>query len=84
MVRRRFAHLQRVASALPSGAGKTEPPPREPYVQRVTASSAVTRWVSAHPGADVVTYGKSPELGCKEADACRSWRHEVALTICIG
>jgi acid phosphatase type 7 len=51
-----------------------------PYVQGVTASSAVLCWVSEHPGSGVVEYGKTLELGRKEAEARIGRRHAVALT----
>jgi 3',5'-cyclic AMP phosphodiesterase CpdA len=46
---------------------QTDPSPREPYVQGVTAYSAVICWVSADPDAGVVEYGKTPALGHKVA-----------------
>src|SRR5919107_4731004 len=52
---------------------------REPYMQGVTASSAVICWVSGHPGSGVVEYGKTPQLGRKETDSRIRRRHAVAL-----
>jgi phosphodiesterase/alkaline phosphatase D-like protein len=75
----RFALALRVARSLLGGGTGLEQP-REPYVQGVTASSAVICWVSQHPGSGVVEYGKTPELGRKEAEARIGRRHAVALT----
>jgi acid phosphatase type 7 len=77
-LRDRFA--LRAARSLVGGAPDTEPPPREPYVQGVTTSSAVICWVSEGPNAGVVEYGETPELGRKEADARVGGRHAVVLT----
>jgi predicted phosphodiesterase len=76
--RSRFALALRTARSLLGGATGLEQP-REPYVQGVTASSAVICWVSQHPGSGVVEYGKTPELGCKETDPRVRRRHVVAL-----
>jgi acid phosphatase type 7 len=76
--RGRFALALRTSRSLLGGATGLEQP-REPYVQGVTASSAVICWVSKHPGSGVVEYGKSPELGCKETDPRVRRRHVVAL-----
>jgi acid phosphatase type 7 len=78
--RGRFAQVLRAAGAFLGGAGETDPSPREPYVQGVTAYSAVICWVSADPDAGVVEYGKTPALGHKEADSRVGRRHAVALT----
>jgi Calcineurin-like phosphoesterase len=53
---------------------------REPYVQGVTAHSVVICWVSEGPGSGVVEYGRTPELGHKEAGPRVGRRHAVALT----
>jgi predicted phosphodiesterase len=76
--RGRFALALRTSRSLLGGATGLEQP-REPYVQGVTASSAVICWVSKHPGSGVVEYGKTPELGCKETDPRVRRRHVVAL-----
>ena len=60
-------------------ATATEPTCREPYVQGVTATSAVIAWVSKEPGAGVVKYGKAPELGWEEVDRQTGRRHAVAI-----
>ena len=57
-----------------------EPPLREPYVQGVSASSAVIVWVGEKPCAGVVEYGKSPRLERREVDDRIGKRHAVALT----
>jgi predicted phosphodiesterase len=76
--RGRFALALRTARSLLGGATGLEQP-REPYVQGVTASSAVICWVSQHPGSGVVEYGKTPELGRKETDPRVRRCHVVAL-----
>src|SRR5215211_7629279 len=53
--------------------------PRGPYVQGVTATSAVIAWMSGEIGAGVVKYGKTPELGWEEVDRGIGRRHAVAL-----
>jgi predicted phosphodiesterase len=78
--RSRFAQVLRVAGTFLGGDGEANTPPREPYMQGVTAYSAVICWVSAGPDAGVVEYGKTPELGRKEAEARVGGRHTVALT----
>jgi acid phosphatase type 7 len=77
--RGRFAQVLRAAGTFLSGASEENLSPRESYVQGVTASSAVVCWVSEHPGSGVVEYGKTPELGRKEAEARVGRRHAVAL-----
>jgi acid phosphatase type 7 len=52
---------------------------REPYVQDVTATSAVIAWVSEEAGAGVVKYGKTPELGREQIDRWVGNRHAVAI-----
>ena len=75
--RGRFALTLRTARSLLGGATGLEQS-REPYVQGVTAYSAVICWVSQHPGSGV-EYGKTPELGRKETDPRVRRRHVVAL-----
>jgi acid phosphatase type 7 len=77
--RGRFALALRTARSLLGGATGLEQP-REPYVQGVTASSAIICWVSQHPRLGVVEYGKTPELGRKGTDLRVRRRHAVALT----
>ena len=54
--------------------------PRGPYVQGVTATSAVIAWMSAEPGAGVVKYGTAPGFGRAEVDRRIGRRHAVAIT----
>jgi predicted phosphodiesterase len=77
--RGRFAQVLRASRSLLGGAGETQLPPREPYVQGVTASSVVICWVNEGSDTGVVEYGKTPELGRKEADARVGRRHAVTL-----
>jgi hypothetical protein len=77
--RGRFAQVLRAAGTFLSGASEENLSPRESYVQGVTAHSAVICWVSEHPGSGVVEYGKTPELGRKEAEARVGRRHALAL-----
>src|SRR5215204_2746410 len=77
--RGRFAQVLRASRSLLGGAGETQLPPREPYVQGVTASSVVICWVNEGSATGVVGYGKTPELGRKEADARVGRRHAVTL-----
>jgi len=53
--------------------------PRGPYVQGVTATSAVIAWMSKEPGAGVVSYGTAPGLGWAELDRRIGRRHNVAI-----
>ena len=48
-------------------------------MQDVTATSAVIAWMSGEPGAGVVRYGKTPELGWEEVDRRVGRRHAVAI-----
>ena len=77
----RAAGLGTAISAIRSllSATATEPTCREPYVQGVTATSAVVAWMSKEPGAGVVKYGKAPELGWEEVDRQTGRRHAVAI-----
>jgi acid phosphatase type 7 len=77
--RGRFAQVLRASRSLLGGTGETQLPPREPYVQGVTASSVVICWVNEGSDTGVVEYGKTPELGRKEADARVGRRHAVTL-----
>jgi len=76
--RGRFARVLRATRSLLGGT--RSPAPREPYVQGVTASSAVICWVSESPDAGVVEYGETPEVGREEANIRVGRRHAVALT----
>lgn len=59
--------------------GEVQPPPRDPYVQSVSASSAMIAWVSEEPGVGLVEYGETPRLGRKGVDARTGMRHAVEL-----
>ena len=52
---------------------------REPYVQGVTATSAVIAWVGEEPGAGMVKYGKTPHLGWEDVDRRVGRRHAVTI-----
>jgi acid phosphatase type 7 len=65
--------------SLLSSAAAPGPTCREPYVQNVTATSAVIAWVSEEPGAGVVKYGKTPELGREQIDRWIDNHHAVAI-----
>jgi predicted phosphodiesterase len=77
--RGRFARVLRTVGAI-LGDGEVKLSPRGPYVQGVTAYSAVICWVSASPDAGIVEYGETPEMGHNEADSRVGRRHAVALT----
>ena len=57
-----------------------EPPPREPYVQGVTAYSATIAWVEDRHDVGLVEYGETPHLGQEQVDANMGRRHAVTLT----
>jgi 3',5'-cyclic AMP phosphodiesterase CpdA len=59
--------------------GASRQPSREPYVQGITATSAVIAWISGEPGVGVVKYGKTPELRWEEVDRRVGRRHAVAI-----
>jgi len=61
------------------GAAAPGPTFREPYVQNVTSTSAVIAWVSEEPGAGVVKYGRTPELGREQIDRWIDNHHAVAI-----
>ena len=77
-VRERLRSVLRTGRSLLNAAAPG-PSRREPYVQGVTATSAVIAWVSGEIGAGVVKYGKTPELRWEEADRGIGRRHAVAL-----
>ena len=74
------AALASARSRLVNVRGEVQPPPREPYVQSVSASSAVIAWVSEEPGVGLVEYGETPQLGRKGVDAQVGRRHAIALS----
>ena len=57
-----------------------QPPPRDPYVQSISASSAVIAWVSEEPDVGLVEYGESRRLGRKETSTQVGRRHTVVLS----
>ena len=59
--------------------GGVVPPPRAPYVQNVSANSAVIAWVGAEPGGSVVEYGEGPDLGMTASEGLAVRRHAVTL-----
>ena len=67
-------------SRLANLRGDSQPPPRGPYVQNVSASSGVIAWVSVKPGVGLVEYGETPRLGREEIDTRVGRRHAVALS----
>jgi len=67
------------ARSLLEGALASRPSPRGPYVQGVTATSAIICWVSKAPGPGAVRYGKVPDLGREDIDRRIGSRHSVAL-----
>jgi acid phosphatase type 7 len=73
------AALASARSRLVNVRGEVQPPPRQPYVQSVSASSAVIAWVSEEPDVGLVEYGETPQLGRKGVDAQVGRRHAVAL-----
>jgi predicted phosphodiesterase len=68
------------ARSLLSGVGKAQLPPRNPYVQNVSTTSAVIAWASDEPNAGFVEYGETPQLGRREFDARIGKRHAVTLS----
>ncbi len=67
--------------SLPSAARSGAPPPsRDPYVQNVSASSAVIAWVSEEPGEASVEYGETPRLGRRGVDPLAGRHHSVTLS----
>jgi acid phosphatase type 7 len=73
------AALASARSRLVNIRGEVQPPPRQPYVQNVSASSAVIAWVSEEPDSGLLEYGETPQLGRKGVDAQVDRRHAVTL-----
>lgn len=59
--------------------GESVLPPRAPYVQNVSAVSAVIAWVGVEPDRGVVEYGEGPDLGMTATDDLAVRRHAVTL-----
>ena len=72
--------LASVRSWLVNLRGETQPSPRDPYIQSVSASSVIIAWVSEKPDVGLVEYGKTSRLGRKEVDAQVGRRHAVTLS----
>ena len=75
--------IEAVSDALLSLIGTfsgAEPPPRGPYVQSVSSSSAIVAWVDVEFGTGRVEYGKTPRLGHRELDVRAGKRHSVTLS----
>jgi acid phosphatase type 7 len=65
--------------SLLNGAFASRRSPRGPYVQGVTATSAIICWMSKAPGVGAVRYGKAPDLGREGTDRRIGRCHAVAL-----
>ena len=74
------AVLMGTRSLLDATRNGTQPPPRGPYVQNVSTSSAVVAWVSEEPSMGAVEYGETPRLGRRELNAQLGRRHAVTLS----
>ena len=74
------AALATARSKLINARREPRTPPRNPYVQNVSASSAVIAWVSEEPGVGIVEYGDPPRLGREGVDARVARRHVVVLS----
>jgi predicted phosphodiesterase len=74
------AALATARSKLINARREPRTPPRNPYVQNVSASSAVIAWVSEEPGVGIVEYGETPRLGREGVDARVARRHVVVLS----
>ncbi|HLM77101.1 MAG TPA: metallophosphoesterase [Rubrobacteraceae bacterium] len=72
--------LASARSGLFSAIKRVVPPPRNPYVQNVSASSAVIAWVSEESNVGSVEYGETPKLGCKEVEDQAVRRHAITLS----
>jgi acid phosphatase type 7 len=77
-VRERLRSVLRAGCSLLNAAAPG-PSRREPYVQGVTATSAVICWVGEESTAGVVRYGKTPGLGREQVDAAIDNRHAVTI-----
>ena len=72
--------LSGTARSLLDAAGGAKPPLRGPYVQNVSASSAIIAWGSDQLDVGVAEYGETPQLGHREIDARVDRHHAVTLT----
>jgi predicted phosphodiesterase len=76
--RGRFTQALRATRSLLGSATRLEQP-RGPYVQGVTARSAIVCWTNERATVGVVEYGKTTELARKATDSRVGRRHAVAL-----
>jgi predicted phosphodiesterase len=72
--------LASACSRLNFAGNGAQPPPRDPYVQNVSASSAVIAWTTEEPDVGFVEYGETPQLGRKGVDGWVNRRHAVTLS----
>ena len=66
-------------SRLDTARNGRRPLPRDPYVQNVSASSAVIAWTSQEPDVGYVEYGETPRLGRVGTGDRVGRRHAVTL-----
>jgi predicted phosphodiesterase len=74
------AALASVRSQLVNLRRETQPPPRHPYMQNISSSSAVIAWVSEEPDVGFVKYGETQQLRHKGVDDRIGRRHAVRLS----
>lgn len=67
-------------SLIEAARSESRPPARAPYMQSVSASSAVVAWVSEEPSVGSVEYGETMGFGRREIDERASRRHAVELS----
>jgi predicted phosphodiesterase len=68
-----------VRSLLDTARSGAQPPPRAPYVQSVSASSAIIAWVGEEPEVGSVEYGETMGFGRGGTDVRVGRRHAVTL-----
>ena len=74
-----FGTAETAVRSLLNSALASRRSPRGPYMQGVTATSAIICWVSKEPGVGAVRYGKTLDLGREGIDRRIGRRHAVAL-----
>ncbi len=74
------AVLAGARSLLDAAKSEARPPARDPYVQGVSASSAVVAWVSEEPSVGSVEYGETMGFGRRGIDGRVGRRHAVTLS----
>ena len=75
--------MERVVSAVRSLLHRDrleQLPPRDPYLQGVTASYATITWVEDEHGVGAIEYGETPRFGRERVDPNIGRRHAVVLT----